>query len=159
MVSCRHISAVAPLVLVLLAFNHETKGQSEGFVDEQVRERLDTFFNALEDEEITAETAIQGLLDGSPLANNLEKINRLVESLESFDDNYGRLVTAEPIVFRPIGSNQDLVIAKYLYKAERYPVAWHFTFYRAPSRVSEKELVVIALRFDTKLESLLNPIP
>ena len=53
----------------------------------------------------------------------------------------------------------DLVLMKYLYKCETFPVVWYFTFYRTSPRGERTADTgdswrVIIVRFDTELELL-----
>ena len=44
---------------------------------------------------------------------------------------------------------------KYLFKCEKFPVVWYFTYYRDFSRAGGEDYwVVISVRFDTQVELL-----
>jgi hypothetical protein len=49
----------------------------------------------------------------------------------------------------------DLVVMKYLYKCERFPVVWYFTFYRsAAAGAANGQWAIVTIRFDAELEAL-----
>ena len=54
--------------------------------------------------------------------------------------------------------NESLILMKYLYKCEDFPVVFYFTFYRKPERgdlpAEKNDWRVIIVRFDTELELL-----
>ena len=89
------------------------------------------------------------LADG-PLAGRTEAIDRLVARFEEIQKDSGKYSMAESILEKRVGT--DLILLKFLYKAENYPVVWYFTFYRRPS--DKTKWIVISLRFDTRLEQL-----
>jgi len=98
--------------------------------------------------------AFTELLDGSPLAQQAEALETLVEKTERLDEKYGKYRSFERIAVKPIG--RDLVLMHYLYKCEVFPVVWRFTFYRTASAgdTSPATWRVITVRFDTDLERL-----
>jgi hypothetical protein len=57
---------------------------------------------------------------------------------------------------RPAPIGRDLVLLRYLYKGENFPVVWYFTFYRttAAGETGPGTWRTIAVRFDTDLELL-----
>jgi hypothetical protein len=102
--------------------------------------------------------AYQQLLAGSWLAKEKDGLKTLAEKTAELKDKYGECRRPEKIVAKRVGV--DVVLLKYLYKCERSPVVWHVTFYRPPSRGAAGGVEtggnweVIAVRFDTDLESL-----
>jgi hypothetical protein len=103
------------------------------------------------------QSAYQKLLAGSPLAKQTEAVKTLVEKTQGLKPKYGEYRTFERIAAKRVGS--DLVLLKYLYKCEHFPVIWYFTFYRTPQRIEGAgETVgawrVVIVRFDTDLERL-----
>lgn len=104
-----------------------------------------------------AQTAYQKLLAGSQLAKQTDAVKGLVEKTRELKARYGEYRSFERVAAKRIGS--DLVILKYLYKCEHYPVVWYFTFYRTPQRsesasTSSGAWLVVIVRFDTELEKL-----
>lgn len=54
---------------------------------------------------------------------------------------------------------KDVVLLKYLYKCEKFPVVWYVAYYRDFTRAvtaSDDRWVVISIRFDTQVEALGN---
>jgi hypothetical protein len=104
----------------------------------------------------TPKPAYEELLAGSPLLRQTEAVEDLVQKTDRLEDLYGRYVEFEPIVSRRVG--KDLVLLRYLYKCENFPVVFYFTFYRTPrsdvSAETSNDWRVIIVRFDTELELL-----
>jgi len=103
-----------------------------------------------------AQSAYPELLAGSRLLKQADALKDLIEKTNELDEKYGRYRAFEQIAAKRIGG--DLVLLKYLYKCEDFPVVWYFTFYRTPSpgeTAAENEIWrVITVRFDTELELL-----
>lgn len=103
-----------------------------------------------------AETAFAELLVGSPLSQQPEAVKKLVTSTRAIESRAGKYRDFERIESRRVG--KDLVLMKYLYKCETFPVVWYFTYYRDFKRVEAmsdgENWVVIGVRFDTDLELL-----
>jgi hypothetical protein len=91
------------------------------------------------------------------LAKQTEAVKTLIDKTNELKAKYGECRKFERIAARRVG--EDLVMLKYLYKCEDFPVVWYFTFYRTPSR-SDVALTdsgswrAIIVRLDTDLESL-----
>lgn len=120
-------------------------------------DRLSRFFADVSAGEI--DTAYQALLEGSQLATaeKAETLQELIEKTGQLEQKYGAYREFEHVGHKRVG--KDLVLLTYLYKCERFPVVWYFTFYRSGS-VGEATPEsgpwrVVALRFDTRLELLL----
>ncbi len=121
-----------------------------------LEDRVAQFFDRIAAGETQA--AYDRVLAGSPLAQQAEAVKALVEKTDEIKKKYGEYRRAEKIGGKQVGS--DLVLLKYLYHCEQFPVVWHFAFYRAPQRTSGAAAEgtgtwrVILLRFDTDLEAL-----
>lgn len=104
----------------------------------------------------TTQAAYDELLAGSLLLKQTKAIEALVSKTNSLKDLYGEYREFEMIATRRVG--KDLVLMKYLYKCEGFPVVWYFTFYRAPPRgessAENNNWRAIIVRFDTELELL-----
>lgn len=117
-----------------------------------LQKRIDGFFLALTADDAEPKGAFDELLAGSPLEKS-DDIKKLVEEVRKFDDRYGEFLEAEQVSAKRVG--KDLVLLKYLYKGQKFPVVWHFAFYRAPSKTpASRTWAVILLRFDTRVEQL-----
>lgn len=122
---------------------------------EWLSSRCDGFFRALTDSSVGQERAMRDLIASGPLKDRDEEIVRLVDSASKLTDRYGKYTGHELVSSKMIGT--DLVYLRYLYKAERFPVVWHFTFYRTTGAGGvKKEWTLIALKFDAQLEQLLK---
>lgn len=101
--------------------------------------------------------AFDDLLHGSQLLEQTDDVQTLVDKSKLIEDRYGPFQDSERIDARRIGN--DLVLMKYLFKCEKFPVIWYFAFYRDFRRTSNttgNDWVVIAVRFDTQLEGLFD---
>jgi hypothetical protein len=102
-----------------------------------LKTRVDTFFrqlagsgNAMPD----AERAVREIIGSGPLKDRTMEIDGLIEQAQTvLEQRYGAYTGHEMASVRPVGN--DLIFLRYLYKGERYPVVWYFTFYRSTSRI------------------------
>jgi hypothetical protein len=130
----------------------------ESPVVSELRERLTNFFGSLRDhrtQEAYAVLFVDSQLAKPERQNQREQLIKKTAELESV---YGRARGYELIQARKVGA--DLVLFKYLYKCEEYPVVWYIAFYRDVRSVETGSAYgswkVISVRFDTDLESLLK---
>lgn len=100
----------------------------------------------------TVNRSFQDLLAGGPLAAE-ESVQKLTGRVQKFGQRFGAFLEAEQIAAKRVG--QDLVLMRFLYKAERFPVVWHVAFYR-PVKGNREDAVwtVIRVSFDTDLRLL-----
>ncbi|MGE0537315.1 MAG: hypothetical protein AB7O68_20250 [Pirellulales bacterium] len=103
------------------------------------------------------DTAYDQLLAASPTLKRSEGLADLKSKTRELEKRYGRYQSFERVGTRRIG--QDVVLLKYLYKCENFPVVWYFTFYRPATSAADALPAgtgwrVIALRFDTQIELL-----
>lgn len=120
---------------------------------EFVKPRVTDFFRALTDKTLGPDRAFFQLIDDGPLKGRTEEIAKLIEQAQTLDSRYGPYTGVELVSSKAVGS--DLIFLRYLYKGERFPVVWYFTFYRAASIGGVKrQWTLIALRFDAKIEAL-----
>jgi len=119
-----------------------------------VKEKADSFFMQLGAPMADADHAVRAIVAGGPLEARTDDVKKLIEQTQSLDVRIGPYKHHELVSSRNVGS--DLVFLRYLYKGDRYPVVWYFTFYRTNGNVTgtKKEWSVISLRFDTKVEAL-----
>ncbi|MGN0930950.1 MAG: hypothetical protein ACI4NP_04460 [Thermoguttaceae bacterium] len=101
--------------------------------------------------------AVEDFLKNSSLADN-EKIKmKFSDGLRTINQNFGAYVSYEPIGFKMIGT--DLVVFRYLYKCQNYPVVWYFTYYRPRTKTSDVSSTspwnLIGFRYDTNLDAAL----
>jgi hypothetical protein len=122
---------------------------------EMLQARVDDFFEGISVGGRT-QTAYQELLAGSRLLKQTKEIDALVNRTDQIHEQYGPYHGFEPIAARRVG--KDLVLLRYLYKCEHFPVVFYFTFYRTPRGEPPTETSnswrVIVVRFDTELELL-----
>jgi hypothetical protein len=117
-----------------------------------LQKRVDTFFLAFSTPGADPKTAFGDLLAGGPLEKS-EDVKKLVDEVRKFDERFGLFVEAEQISARRVG--KDLVLLKYLYKGQKFPVVWHFVYYRVPNKLGpSRPWSIISVRFDTRLEML-----
>lgn len=99
--------------------------------------------------------AFDTLLRGSPrMLTQKGALKTLIEQTNQLQSKFGRYRSFEKIDARWIG--KDLVVMRYLYKCDDFPVIWHFAFYRPPppadAPAGGNAWRVIIVRFDTDLE-------
>jgi len=101
-----------------------------------------------------SQNAYHELLADSQLAKQDQALKDLVTQTIELHDKYGEYRGFEQIAAKRV--DKDLVLLKYLYKCEHFPVVWYFTFYRAPAKSppEDGDWRVIIVRFDTELELL-----
>lgn len=114
--------------------------------------RVDLFFRQLADKSLDPERPVREIVGSGPLKDRNDEINRLIDQIPLLDQRYGVYTGHEAIGVKALGS--DLVLLRYLYKAERFPVIWHFAFYRSTVAGLKRDWTLVLLRFDTKLEQL-----
>jgi hypothetical protein len=103
------------------------------------------------------DAAYDQLLAASPTLKRSEGLADLKNKTRELEKRYGRYQSFERVGLRRVG--QDVVLLKYLYKCENFPVVWYFTFYRPGTSAADALPAgsgwrVIALRFDTQIELL-----
>ncbi len=104
------------------------------------------------------EQTYETLLKGGPLAGKKQAIETLVARSAELESRYGAFRAAERIEAKRIGT--DVLLVKYLYKCDNFPVVWYVTFYRDQRPASgitattARNWSVIAVRFDTEIELL-----
>ncbi|HEV3137291.1 MAG TPA: hypothetical protein VGZ26_05290 [Pirellulales bacterium] len=100
--------------------------------------------------------AFSELLVGSQLLEQDGAVRGLVDKSKDIVKRYGAHRESEQVGAKRIG--KDVVLLKYLFKCEKFPVVWYFTYYRDFSRSSatsgDDHWVVISVRFDTQVELL-----
>ncbi|MHC4403400.1 MAG: hypothetical protein ACYTG0_27390 [Planctomycetota bacterium] len=123
-----------------------------------LQERISQFLEGVSASPSNTKAAYDDLLENSPLAKRAkEELPALIEKTNELEDHFGRYHEFEPIGAKRVG--KDLVLLKYLYKCEDFPVVWYFTFYRTPRAdipPEQNDWRAIVVRFDTELE-LLGP--
>ena len=117
--------------------------------------RVGKFFEAVSMGQ--AQSAYQELLTGSQLLKQADALKQLVERTSEIESRYGRFRDYERIAVRRAGA--DLVLLKYLYKCDSYPVVWHFAFYRVAAAGEAAAATngtwrIVSVRFDSDLRSL-----
>lgn len=120
---------------------------------EQVQKNVDLFFRNFVDKGVGIDRALRDLLVNSPLKDRREAIAALTQQAGQLEKQYGGYLGHERVAFKAYGT--DLIVVRYLFKCERYPVVWHFYFYR-PSTASliRREWTLVELRIDASLSSL-----
>ena len=120
---------------------------------EFLKTRIDAFFRSLTDKTLGPERALRELIANGPLKDRTDDINKLIEQAQTLDQRFGVYTGNELASARVVGS--DLIFLRYIYKGDRFPVVWYFTFYRAATIAGVKrDWSLISLRFDAKIESL-----
>ena len=122
---------------------------------EMLQTRVGNFFEAVSVGGRT-QAAYEELLVGSTLLKQVKQIDALVNKTDQLHEEYGPYRDFERIAARRVG--KDLVLLRYLYKCQHFPVVFYFTFYRTPRGEPPTETSnnwrVVVVRFDTELELL-----
>lgn len=120
-------------------------------VTTELHPRIAAFFRNLADRS-GAQRAFKELLARSPL-DGTENVKAMIDQVDRFEDKYGAFLEIERVHSKFVG--KDLVLLTYLYKAEKFPVVWYFTFYRPPRPATDDNAwSVISVRFDSNLRML-----
>lgn len=144
----------AALVLITTSplFAQEPTPETEQEI-ETLKAKVDAFFDKLTDDTIGPEGAVRDVVGSGPLKDRNQDIAKLIEQATALEQRYGAYTGHEPVGSRAVG--KDLIFLRYLYKGEKFPVVWHFTFYRTGNNGAiNREWLLIALRFDSKVEAL-----
>lgn len=103
-----------------------------------------------------AQGAFKELLQGSQLITQTEAVQALVTKTSRMQEQFGQCRGFEQVDAKQIAS--DLILMRYLYKCENFPVVWYFAFYHTPAPEELSAEIgtwrVITVRFDTRLEAL-----
>jgi hypothetical protein len=154
MISKSRLFSSALAAAVLIANVAGASAQETVDLKDKLAARVSQFLEGVARGETQA--AYEELLRGSQLITQTKAVEALVAKTAQIPEQYGKYRAFEPVDSKQIGS--DLVLMRYLYKCENFPVVWYFTFYRTPAPV---ELAaengtwrVITVRFDTRLDQL-----
>ena len=155
--------AIIAVIPVFLRMNvSESQAQTQpnlvAFDLETLRDSIGNFFENLSDPSKGADKAIKDFLKNTPLADNDKIKTKFTDDVRLIDQNFGAFVSYEPIGVKTIGS--DLVVFRYLYKCQNYPVVWYFTYYRPRAKTTDANTstaswTLIGFRFDTNLDAAL----
>ncbi len=150
------------VALVASAMNGAAIAQTDETTTEEIVAAADTraktFLDNLSSKQATVEQTYETLLKGGPLAGKKQAIESLVMRSGELETRYGKFRASERIEAKRIGA--DVLILKYLYKCDNFPVVWYFTFYRdqrpasPAATTTTRTWSVIAVRFDTEIELL-----
>ena len=158
-----HLPAIHLFVIALFSCSYSPASAEEPLSDELqaeaagLKSKVDLFFRQLSDNtkgsERAARDAMEGIVGSGPLKDRSDDISRLIEQAAMLPQRYGDYTGHEAVGAKAIGN--DLLFLRYLYKGERFPVVWHFAFYRTTTPAGlKREWSLISLRFDTKIETL-----
>jgi hypothetical protein len=122
-----------------------------------VKQRAEEFFTQLAGPTPDAERAVRAIIANGPLQDpaRTEDIKKLIDQAQTLDQRVGAYKGHEWVSSRTVGSH--LIFVRYLYKGDRFPLVWYFTFYRATANGPAgtiREWTLISLRFDNKVEVL-----
>jgi hypothetical protein len=123
-------------------------------VVEALAQNVEDFLAAVGERKTPA--AFDVLLVDSQLGKQRESLASLIQKTDELESKYGPLRAVERISARRLG--QDVVLLKFLFKCETFPVVWRVTYYRTMSLSSSSpdrsRWIVVNVRFDTDLEKL-----
>jgi hypothetical protein len=120
---------------------------------ELLQGRVEQFFASLTNSMVGPENAVRTIVGNGPLKDRNDDISKLIQQAEALDQRYGTYAGHEAVGERAVG--KDLIFLRYLYKGQKFPVVWHFTFYRTGANGAlNRDWQLISLRFDSKVEAL-----
>lgn len=112
------------------------------------------FFENLSDPNKGAKKALEEILKNSPISSDEKLLDDLASRIKDINTRFGAYLSFEEIGSKSIGS--DLVVIRYLYKCQNYPVVWYFTFYRPIVKTGDTTLsrrwMLIGFRYDSNLD-------
>jgi len=117
---------------------------------EVLRESIGNFFENLSDPNKGSAAAVEDFLKNSEMSEAGK--TKLIDDLKKISGSLGSYVAYEPIGVKSIGN--DLVVFRYVYKCQEYPIIWYFTYYRprAKSGDATANWNLIGFRYDTNLD-------
>ncbi|MBQ9874997.1 MAG: hypothetical protein IJM30_11100 [Thermoguttaceae bacterium] len=129
--------------------------QTEQQGTDRLRDSIAAFLDNLADPK-GAQKAVDDFLKNSPLGENEKTKTKIVDGLKTVNANFGNYVACESIGVKTVGT--DLIVFRYLYKCENYPIVWYFTYYRPRPKNSDAptgDWKLIGFRYDTNLDAAL----
>jgi hypothetical protein len=151
-----------PLLTVLLlgaaagGVAQETGDRVPASEMQELERRVEDFFEQYADAAVGPQKALRDLLAASPLNSRTEARDKLIDQVGKLESLYGKAAEHEVVTRRSFG--RDLVLLRCVLKAERFPIVWHFYFYRAPETMPmsllPRQWSLVEIRFDTNLEAL-----
>ncbi|MGI8982592.1 MAG: hypothetical protein ACR2FY_25450 [Pirellulaceae bacterium] len=149
------------VVLLLVLFGIASPGAAQERTPQQQAEveklqgGVEDFFKAFNNPTIGPELAFNTLVGKGALKSKSEELTGLIDKAVKLEGRYGRYSGHDVASVKTVGS--DLVILRYLYKGERFPVLWHFYYYRPGNGAMpapKGDWNLIEIRFDTNLDGL-----
>lgn len=139
-----------------------SQGQNNVAVSDPDVQRLDgqarQFFGFLAEDRVS--DAFDDLLIDSPALERSPSIDDLKKSAQEISRRFGPNLGVEQVQAKRVG--QDVIALAYLYKCERFPLVWRFTYYRTADvdemAAPTMNWKLIALSFDTDLAKLAQEI-
>ncbi len=116
--------------------------------------RVEQFFERIAEGD--HDNAFPSLLLRSQLLDQEDELQALIDASKQIETRYGAYRGSEQIGAQRVGT--DLILLKYLFKCERFPVVWYVAFYRQPATANsvDRDWAVISLSFDTRIQRLFN---
>lgn len=135
----------------------EAQTATPGADVEALRESIGNFFENLSDPNKGVRQALDDFLKNTPVGSDEKSLASLADGVKEVNANFGSYVAYEPIGFKTVGS--DLVVFRYLYKCQDYPVVWYFTYYRPRPKTADESATswtLVGFRFDSNLDAALR---
>lgn len=148
------------LLLNRALFVSMARAQTGSFTDTDLsplRLSIRNFFENLSDSNKGARKALDEVLKNSPISSDEKLMTDLASRMKDINTRFGNYLSFEEVGIKSIGT--DLVVMRYLYKCQNYPVVWYFTFYRPQTKSGETSAgswSLIGLRYDSNLDIALR---
>ncbi len=157
------LSVITALSFIAVFVLAATEAQAQGpdaSIDATVprlHSKVSVFYGDLAGEKLSEAEAYAKLLQDSPLSkpNRKRQIDEIVRRTKLLESHFGTYRGFERIAAKPVG--KDVIVLKYLYKCQDFPVVWYFTFYRDLTENGAADggrWFVVAIRFDADVELL-----
>ncbi|HZZ73318.1 MAG TPA: hypothetical protein VFE24_13770 [Pirellulales bacterium] len=94
------------------------------------------------------------LLKDSQLLRQADAVKSLVDKTKDLEKRFGKYRGYDRVDAKRVG--KDLILVRYIYKCDDFPVVWYLSFYRdfKHSDADNSAWIVVSVRFDTDLELL-----
>lgn len=150
------LGIMATAILAASVHGQEQREQASEAELRALENQVDTFLAEFENPDVGPSLAVREFVRSSPLEKRGEPLEKLIQQAGRLKDSYGKFTEHELVSVKSFG--KDVVVLRYLLKAEQFPIVWHFYFYRPPksgtTMLDSPKFTLIELRFDTNLDVL-----
>ncbi len=147
-------ATIATVLALAIASSGQNTAEPADAEIQRLNSQVEQFFSLLSDGR--QDEAFEDLLANSQALSRSPSIAELKRAAQELERRFGRYRGSEQVEARRVG--KDVIVLKYLYKCDAFPVVWYFTFYRTAvldeMPAPAVSWTLITVRFDTQVESL-----